>query len=329
VSTPADQPLVRARGLTIARGARDVVCAVDFEFRAGEITALLGPNGAGKSTLLEALAGLLPYAGELRCAGRVALARQSPDLAQRSVIANVRLALGWWGLPRSQRAGRAREALDAMHAGHLRDRPARALSGGERRRVHLARAVSVRPDVLLLDEPFAGLDAATRATLLDDTGAALRAWTKTTLVVVHDRAEAWALADRLLVLIGGRLLADGRPRELLDHPPSIDVARFLGFDGTLTREDGELLLTRAGHVVLDPTSEIRATVTRAIPLQDGLRLELELDNGRVFALAPAPGPAPGDVLGVRITGGARFGLDPHSRAQEAAVPSEPAHRVIP
>jgi ABC-type sulfate/molybdate transport systems ATPase subunit len=329
MNATADAPLVRARGLTVARGARDVVCEVDFELRTGEVTALLGPNGAGKSTLLEAVAGLLPYRGEIDRAGRVALALQSPDLAQRSVIANVRLALGWWGLPRDQRADRARAALDAMHAGHLRDRPARALSGGERRRVHLARAVSVRPDVLLLDEPFAGLDAATRATLLDDTGAALRAWTKATLVVVHDRAEAWALADRLLVLIGGRLVADGRPRELLDHPPSIDVARFLGFDGMLTLEDGELLLTRAQNVVLDPTSEIRARVARAIPLEDGLRLELELDNGHVHALALLPGPVPGDVVGIRITGGARFPVNPGRQAQDAAVPSEPAHRGIP
>jgi ABC-type sulfate/molybdate transport systems ATPase subunit len=259
--------LLQASGLRVARGPRDVVQGIDFELRAGEIAALLGPNGAGKSTLLDALAGLLPLAaGHLEASGHVALALQSPDLAKRTVVANVQLALGWWGVPRGERRARAEWALKAMQASHLRDRPALSLSGGERRRVHLARAVSVRPDIMLLDEPFAGLDAATRATLLDDTGAALRAWAATTLVVVHDRAEAWALADRLLVMIDGRLVADGPPRELLSRPPSVQVARFLGFDGTLAGEDGQLLLTRTQHVVLDPASELRARVARAIPI---------------------------------------------------------------
>jgi ABC-type Fe3+/spermidine/putrescine transport system ATPase subunit len=188
--------------------------------------------------------------------------------------------------------------------------------------------VSVRPDILLLDEPFAGLDTATRATLLDDTGAALREWASTTLVVVHDRAEAWALADRLLVLIDGRLAADGPPRELLTHPPNVEVARFLGFDGMVAGEAGELLLTRTQHVVLDSSCEFQARVVRSIPVEDGLRLELETDRGRVYALAPLPGPAPGDRVGIRLTGGSRF---PGSVivAQDTAVPSDPPHPVIP
>jgi ABC-type sulfate/molybdate transport systems ATPase subunit len=216
-----------------------------------------------------------------------------------------------------------------MQASHLRDRPALSLSGGERRRVHLARAVSVRPDIMLLDEPFAGLDAATRATLLDDTGAALRAWAATTLVVVHDRAEAWALADRLLVMIDGRLVADGPPRELLSRPPSVEVARFLGFDGTLAGEDGQLLLTRTQHVVLDPASELRARVARAIPVEDGVRLELELERGRVYAHAPLPGAVAGDLVGIRLTGGARFSTSADVLAQDAAVPSDPPQSVMP
>jgi ABC-type sugar transport system ATPase subunit len=322
--------LLQASGLRVARGPRDVVQGIDFELRAGEIAALLGPNGAGKSTLLDALAGLLPLAaGHLEASGHVALALQSPDLAKRTVVANVQLALGWWGVPRGERRERAEWALKAMQASHLRDRPALSLSGGERRRVHLARAVSVRPDIMLLDEPFAGLDAATRATLLDDTGAALRAWAATTLVVVHDRAEAWALADRLLVMIDGRLVADGPPRELLSRPPSVEVARFLGFDGTLAGEDGQLLLTRTQHVVLDPASELRARVARAIPVEDGVRLELELERGRVYALVPLPGAAAGDLVGIRLTGGARFSTGADVLAQDAAVPSDPPHSVMP
>jgi ABC-type sulfate/molybdate transport systems ATPase subunit len=233
------------------------------------------------------------------------VALQSPDLARRSVLANVMLGLAWWGVGRGERESRAREALQAIGAEHLAARPAAALSGGERRRVHLARAIAVRPDVLLLDEPFAGLDAEVRANLLEDALSALRSSTRATLVVVHDRAEAWALADRLLVLIDGRLVASGPPRELLEHPPNVVVARFLGFDGRVA--DGEdVVLTRPVHVALDPTGRFEARVTRVVPLEDGVRLELELERGRLYCVAPLPAPSLGETVRVRVDGGARF-----------------------
>ncbi len=309
--TDADPPgrvLLRCEHLTVRRGKRDVVSDVSAELRAGEIVALLGPNGAGKSTLLDALAGALaPAEGRIERHGRVGIALQSPDLARRTVLANVILALAWWGVPRSERSARAGEALRAIGADHLAQRRAATLSGGERRRVHLARAIAVRPDVLMLDEPFAGLDAEVRANLLEDALSALRSSARATLVVVHDRAEAWALADRLLILLDGRLVASGPPRDLLDRPPSLAVAHFLGYDGSL--EDGhELLLTRPAHVALDPAGPLEARVTRAVPLEDGVRLELELDRGRLYAVSPLPAPRPGDTARVRVDGGARFPL---------------------
>jgi ABC-type multidrug transport system ATPase subunit len=319
-ASPADGVLLACEHLNVRRGPREVLHDVSIEVRAGELVALLGPNGAGKSTLMEALAGSLPAAaGTVQRSGRVALALQAPDLARRTVRTNVELALGWWGVPRAQRRQRAEAALSAMKADHLGRRAAATLSGGERRRVHLARAVSVRPDVLLLDEPFAGLDAATRAALLDDTGEALRAWTTAALVVVHDRAEAWALADRLLILLEGRLVADGPPRELLERPPTVEVARFLGFDGTLERAGGGLLLTRAYHVVIDRSGPLRAVVERVIPLEDGVRLELALDNGKLYASSPLPGPVVGEEVAVRVTGGVEFAGDAADEAQSAQV----------
>ncbi len=305
----AGDVLLSAAGLTARRGERTVVRDVDLELRAGEIVALLGPNGAGKSTLLDVLAGALaPAAGTVTRAGRVAIALQSPDLARRSVLANVTLALGWWGVPRPDRDRRARDALRSIGAEHLAARQAATLSGGERRRVHLARALAVRPDVLLLDEPFAGLDAEVRAALLQDALSALRSQSRATLVVVHDRAEAWALADRLLILIDGGLAAQGPPRALLERPPSVVVARFLGYDGRLER-DGAALLTRPTHVHLDPSGPLSARVARAVALEDGVRLELELERGRLYTVAAHPGPRRGDVVAVRIDGGVSFPLD--------------------
>jgi ABC-type sulfate/molybdate transport systems ATPase subunit len=301
-----DQRLLAAERLTVCRGDREVVREVSLELHAGEVVALLGPNGAGKSTLLDALAGVLPAAaGAVERHGRVAVALQTPDLARRSVLANVMLGLAWWGVPREEREGRARAALEAMGAGHLVDRAARTLSGGERRRVHLARAMAVRPDILMLDEPFAGLDAEARASLLEDAVSALRSETRATLVVVHDRAEAWALADRLFVLIDGRLVAAGPPREVLDAPPTAEVARFLGYDGSLEQPDG-VLLTRPAHVRLDPSGPLMARVTRAVPLEDGVRLELELERGRLYTTAALPAPGLGETVRLRVHGGARF-----------------------
>jgi ABC-type nitrate/sulfonate/bicarbonate transport system ATPase subunit len=299
-------PLLRAVGLCARRSGVEVLHDVDLAIDPGEVVAVLGPNGAGKSTLLEALGGVTaPAAGTVQRAGRVATARQSPDLARRTAQANVELALAWWGVARAERPERARAALAALHAEHLADRPAPSLSGGERRRVHLARAVALRPDVLLLDEPFAGLDPATRADLLDDVTSALRSSARAVVVVVHDRAEAWALADRLIVLLDGRLAAQGPPRQVLDAPPTRAVARFLGFTGEL--HDGrDVLLVRPAHVALDEAGDVAARVTRLVALEDGARAELDTERGRIAVLVPVPGPAVGDVVRVRITGGVRF-----------------------
>ncbi len=300
--------LLSARGLSVFRGERQVVRGVSLELAAGEVVALLGPNGAGKSTLLDALSGgLEPSTGGVDLRGRVAVAMQSPDLARRTVLANVELALGWWGMPRGpDRRARAWAALELMGVSHLAARPALSISGGERRRVHIARALAVEPDVLLLDEPFAGLDGEARARLLEDSVLALREPERATLVVVHDRAEAWALADRILILMDGVLVAEGSPRKLLGSPPTATVARFLGFDGEL-RQGGSVLLTRPAHVRLDPTGPLHATVARAIPLEDGVRLELDLSgDGFLYAVAPWPPPELGSTIGIRIDGGVRF-----------------------
>jgi ABC-type sugar transport system ATPase subunit len=303
-------PVLRCSGLVVRRGDAEILRDIDLELHPGEVLAILGPNGAGKSTLLEALGGIRPpAAGSISSSGRIATAMQSPDLARRTVRANVELALAWWGVPRAERRARAGAALESLHAEHLAGRRATALSGGERRRVHLARATAVESDVLLLDEPFAGLDPEARATLLHDTAAVLRKGASATVVVVHDRAEAWAIADRLIVILDGRIAAEGAPRDLLDRPPTAEVARFLGFDGEV-RDGADRLLTRPAHVQLDPTADQQATVTAVIPLEDGARLELTLAGGHVSALSPLPAPSVGDTIRVRLTGGVRYPAGP-------------------
>lgn len=298
--------VLRARGVAVARAGVEVVHDVDVEVRAGEVVVLLGPNGAGKSTLLDALAGLLPVSsGEVERRGRVATALQAPALARRSARANVEAALQWWGVPRRDRPERAVAALRAIGAEALADRPARTLSGGEARRVHLARVLALQPNALLLDEPFAGLDAPTRADLLYDAASSLRDERRATLVVVHDRVEAWALADRVLVMLGGRLAADGPPNEVFGQPPTPEVAAFVGFAGQIEEPDAVRML-RPQDVTLDPDGPLRARVARLVPVEEGVRVELTLDNGRLVAMAPAPGPQLGAEISLRLLGGVRF-----------------------
>jgi ABC-type nitrate/sulfonate/bicarbonate transport system ATPase subunit len=302
----AAAPVLRARGVAVARAGAEVVRDADVDLRAGEVVVVIGPNGAGKSTLLLALGGLLPLVrGEIERGGRVAAALQAPALARRTARANVEAALQWWGVPRAERRERALAALAAIGARDLADRPAGALSGGEARRVHLARGLALGADALLLDEPFAGLDPPTRAELLYDAASALRDERRATLVVVHDRAEAWALADRVLVMLDGRIAAAGPPARVFVEPPTPEVAAFVGFVGRL-EEPGALRLLRPQDVALDGDGPLRARVTRLVPVEDGVRVELALENGRLVATVPAPGPEPGAEVGVRLRGGVSF-----------------------
>jgi ABC-type sulfate/molybdate transport systems ATPase subunit len=297
---------LRAHRVSVERDRRAVVREVDLTLRRGEIVALIGPNGAGKSTLLAALAGLIPPAdGQIETAGRVATALQTPALARRSVRANVEAGLAWWGMPRAKRRARALAALERCGAKHLADRHATALSGGEARRVHLARALAVDPDALLLDEPFAGIDASARADLLYDAASALRSERRATLVIVHDRGEAWALADRVIVLIDGQIHAEGAPQDVFERPPSPEVATFVGFDGHIEIPGGVRML-KTRHVEIDPEGTTEGTVTRRIPLEDGFRLELEVRHGRLFAVTTDPAIQTGDIIRLRLGSGAVF-----------------------
>jgi ABC-type multidrug transport system ATPase subunit len=292
--------------VAVRRGRNQVVRGVSLQVERGEIVAVLGPNGAGKSTLIEAVGGVLEIAsGTLAIDGRVASVLQSPALARRSVRANVELALAWWGVPRRQRRSRAMEALEQMRAAQFAKRQAMTLSGGERRRVHVARGLALRPELLLLDEPFAGLDPETRTVLCEDTSSALRHVAGGVVVVVHDRSEAWALADRLVVMMRGEVVAAGPPADLLAAPPTAEVARFLGYDGELRRGD-VLTLTRPSHVLIDPAGDLPATVTRVVAQQDGVRVELGLDDGVLRSWHPDNGLAPGDRVHVRLVGGVEF-----------------------
>ena len=218
----------RVRGLTRAFDGRAVLDGVDLDIAPGEFVAMLGVSGTGKSTLLRALAGLdREVTGELTVPGTVAVAFQEPRLLPwRRVLANVGL-----GLRAQDPAAAARRALDEVG---LTDRAGAwplTLSGGEAQRASLARALVREPGLLLLDEPFGALDALTRISM---HRLVLRLWAHhqpAVLLVTHDVDEAIALADRVIVLDGGRISYDGRvraprPRDR-DQPALVALRRRL------------------------------------------------------------------------------------------------------
>ncbi|MFD0691068.1 ABC transporter ATP-binding protein [Actinomadura fibrosa] len=218
---------VRLAGVRKSFGPKTVLAGIDLEVRRGEFFALLGPSGTGKTTLLRLLAGLeVPDAGTVLAAPRRTTVYQEPRLVQaRRVLANVTL-----GLPRSSRDAGRRALAEVGLAGHERAWPA-TLSGGEAQRVALARALVRDPQVLLLDEPFAALDALTRLQMQDLVAELCARHRPAVVLVTHDVDEALRLADRVAVLRGGTFADDRevglpRPRDR-DDPALADRRRAL------------------------------------------------------------------------------------------------------
>ena len=174
------------------------------------------------------------------------------------------------------------------------------------RRVHIARGLALQAEVLLIDEPFAGLDAPTRGELLHQSSHVIRDATRATLVVVHDAAEAWALADGLVVLLDGKVAAAGAVADVMERPPTLESARFLGFTGTLASATGRVVAIRPADVELAPDGEHSGTVVATTPTGDGLLCTIELGPGTVQARADLPGPAIGAQVRVSIHGGVEY-----------------------
>lgn len=237
-------------GVTKVFGSLAALDGVDLEVVTGHLTALLGPSGCGKSTLLRVIAGFERLdTGTVSVSGRMVAgpgvhvppeARKAGIVPQEqalfphlSVAANV-----GYGLSRQGRRGHRTDAmLELCGLGGLGARMPHELSGGQQQRVALARALAPEPAVILLDEPFASLDATLRSELRAEIAAILRAAGQTALLVTHDQDEALSMADTVAVMGAGRIVQHGPPGEIYTRPADPWVARFVGLANVL---DGEM-----------------------------------------------------------------------------------------
>jgi sulfate transport system ATP-binding protein len=308
---------IRATGLSKRFGTFQALSDATFEVESGSLVALLGPSGSGKSTILRILAGLeVADAGSVFFAGApadhldprvraIGFVFQHYALFRHMTVAeNVGFGLRARGVDKKTIAKRVNEMLDLTSLGGLAERYPTQLSGGQRQRVALARALAPEPKMLLLDEPFAAVDAKVR----DE----LRQWLRrlhdevgvTSMFVTHDQAEAFEVADRVLVVNNGRIEQQGSPLDILDHPSTEFVARFVGdanvLDGFVTggvaqagllrmpvhetRFDGpaRIIIRAYDMKFIASTSDAVATIKRLVPLGDQVKVEAKLDDGSLL-----------------------------------------------
>lgn len=258
---------VRIAELCAGYGEEVVLDGVTLDLASGTLTAVLGPSGCGKSTLLRSLAGLLPArSGSITIDGRlvasagshvpperrrVGLVPQEAALfPHRSVARNIA-----FGLPRGRgRESRVAELVELVGLQGLEHRLPYELSGGERHRTALARALAPGPDVLLLDEPFSALDAGLRIVLRAQVREVLRAAGTTALLVTHDQTEALSIADKVAIMLDGRVRQTGSPVEVYERPATLAVAEFIGECDVLagTWRDGRVMCALGQlHAVAD------------------------------------------------------------------------------
>ena len=230
-----------------AQGRVTALAGIDFDIEPGEFYTLLGPSGCGKSTTLRCLAGL-----EYPDGGEIVIGDKTVAGGGRSLPANLRpigmvfQSYAIWPhmtvfnnvafplkqvksrVPNPERTERVMEALRLVKMEELADRPTPFLSGGQQQRVALARALVSRPEVLLLDEPLSNLDAKLREELRLEIKELTRKLGITSLYVTHDQLEALAMSDRIAVMLEGRILQQGTPREIYLKPETPFVAQFVG-----------------------------------------------------------------------------------------------------
>jgi ABC-type sulfate/molybdate transport systems ATPase subunit len=262
----------------------------------GDVVAVVGPNGAGKTTLVHALAGLEGARGHARIDGADLLGLPPQERAvgvvfqdrrlfpHLSALENVAFGPRVQGADQAAARAAAHEALDRLGVADLADRRPKRLSGGQAQRVAIARALVTEPRLLLLDEPFTGLDVRVAAELRIELAHRLSEYSGVTILVTHDALDALTLANRVVVLDAGKVVQAGSPDEVAARPQTEHVARLVGLnvvrDGAVLRAFPPSAVTVALDRPADSSRNHWAgTVRGAAPHGDAVRLQVGTDGG--------------------------------------------------
>jgi ABC-type Fe3+/spermidine/putrescine transport system ATPase subunit len=307
---------LRIEGLRKSFGGSVALDGVDLAIAAGERFALLGASGCGKSTLLRCLAGLeTPDAGRIQLDGEditalpahrrpVNMMFQSYALfPHRDVAANIGFGLVQAGLPKPEIARRVERMLALVRLEGFGGRKPAQLSGGQRARVALARALARQPRLLLLDEPLSALDRNLREAMQAEL-VAIQAATRTTFVLVtHDQAEAMSLATRMAVMRAGRIAQEGTPATLYERPGSRYVAEFLGAANIIERPlpgGTGLVAIRPERIALTPDGPQAGMLREVAYRGQDFLLVVELDGGPLLRVVVPNGGVPPPPAGSRV-----------------------------
>lgn len=254
---------------TIGYEGHAVVRGASLQLVDGEIGCLLGPSGCGKSTLLRAIAGLEPLmGGEIRWGNTVfssatftlppeqrGVGMVFQDIAlfpHFTVAENIRFGLRKWS--REAQEARIDELLQLVGLSQMRDRYPHSLSGGQQQRIALVRAMAPKPRLLLLDEPFSGLDTSLRESLVSEVRDILLHEAMSALLVTHDQAEAFAIADKVAIMCEGTLVQSGDPQLIYHQPANLFTADFIGLGGFLDGQLSESLQVQTSLGTLHPAA---------------------------------------------------------------------------
>jgi ABC-type sugar transport system ATPase subunit len=300
---------LRLDAVRVEREGRVVLDVPALTLRGERTTAVLGPNGSGKTTLLRVIAGLeRPQAGRVTSGGTPVVQKrdlgyvfQEEVFLRQSVRRNLELGLRLRGVDKAERGRRVDDAATLVGIERLLERRADRLSGGEGRRVSLARALCLRAPIVLLDEPLAGLDEGAYARLMDDLPRIVDAFQATTLLVTHSRDEALRLADDLVVLVNGRVEAAGEAHDVATNPRVAAVAEVLGY--TVLTSSARKLAVPPGALRLGAgtgTLEFSMTVERVVDLVGVCEIVGRIGNvgTRIAWAAGDASPLPGDRVTV-------------------------------